>query len=696
MPISGWPDYRQPLRGGMIDVTHPWAPGLMGYYAMTEGGGTALTDWGPYALHLTTLGYSGINPFIFGAYGSALGLVVTGRGAQAVVPSGMRVGWPITFAVGFRSATNSVSNSVVIETSYTSSNVSPYIVWNLQRNSATALQVQWNSAGTQNNLTVTSPTWGVKTDHVIVCQVGPTSQRVFADGVELGSSSYTLSDPNWTSGSTFFLGSYSGYTGSNAGGSVYWAAWWHRLFRSSELAAMSSQVPSVWPMVSPWPMRSIFFGCPLSVWNGAASGGAVLSGSASSSSSSTPPAAGGGVLGGAAAASAILTASAAGGAVLGGVPSWTLIYIAAASGGGILGGAAAESSSYAPPASGGGILGGVADESSSYAPPASGGGILGGIADESSSYAPPASGGGILGGVADESSSYAPDISGGAVLSGAAQGVYILTASAAGGAVLSGSAAESSSSTPGAAGGAVLSGSAASSWAYSPSASGGAVLGGVAAGSSSYAPDASGGAVLGGTSPGASFVVAAASGGAVLSGVAYGSSLLIGVASGGVVISGVATAAAGPGGNLTFRQTLHAKLSSVPEITQVVGSAIYFGALPQTHDLGRDGPALTYSISSYPRGHVLSGPDGTASAHVQISAWSYLESQADAIVLAVWNAIDGTPRNPWATNAVTIMSVSQQDETDLPEAPKAGSDQWVYQIATEWLIRHRTAIPTLS
>ena len=88
-----------------------------------------------------------------------------------------------------------------------------------------------------------------------------------------------------------------------------------------------------------------------------------------------------------------------------------------------------------------------------------------------------------------------------------------------------------------------------------------------------------------------------------------------------------ASTAPPPPSGQTFRQTLLAKLSSIPELTSLVDTAIYPGAAPRTHDLGRDGPALTYAITTYPRGQVLSGSDGTGMPRVQLSAWSY--SQAD-------------------------------------------------------------------
>jgi hypothetical protein len=147
---------------------------------------------------------------------------------------------------------------------------------------------------------------------------------------------------------------------------------------------------------------------------------------------------------------------------------------------------------------------------------------------------------------------------------------------------------------------------------------------------------------------------------------------------------------------LTFRETLVAKLGSIAALTTIVGDAIYPGAIPETHDLGSDGPVLTYRISSYPHGKVLAGSDGTASPRVQLDAWSVDFAKADAITLAIERAIFRPPVNPWAPGGVEIMSVSKGDEFDIAEPPKAATDQWTYRVMSVYQIKHRVPIPSSS
>src|SRR5262245_11770832 len=78
-----------------------------------------------------------------------------------------------------------------------------------------------------------------------------------------------------------------------------------------------------------------------------------------------------------------------------------------------------------------------------------------------------------------------------------------------------------------------------------------------------------------------------------------------------------------PGGS--FRATLVAKLLSIPDLTARIATAVYPGALPQTHDVWRDGPALVYLLTTYPRNHVLIGSDGTATAEVALYAMAATE-----------------------------------------------------------------------
>ena len=42
---------------------------------------------------------------------------------------------------------------------------------------------------------------------------------------------------------------------------------------------------------------------------------------------------------------------------------------------------------------------------------------------------------------------------------------------------------------------------------------------------------------------------------------------------------------------------------------------------------------------------------------------------------------------------LTIISCLASPEVDLPEPPKAGTDQWIYQISLDYLVSHRVTLP---
>jgi len=145
-----------------------------------------------------------------------------------------------------------------------------------------------------------------------------------------------------------------------------------------------------------------------------------------------------------------------------------------------------------------------------------------------------------------------------------------------------------------------------------------------------------------------------------------------------------------------FEQALAAKLNAVTALTAIVGSAIYVGHIPETHQLDASGPALTYMVPGKPRGHVLMGSDGTATARVQLDAWSYGYGISKQILEAIRQSIDGIPVNPWGNGTCIIVSVVQQTDIDQSEPPADGSDKWIYHLISEYQIKYRVSLPTLN
>jgi len=149
-----------------------------------------------------------------------------------------------------------------------------------------------------------------------------------------------------------------------------------------------------------------------------------------------------------------------------------------------------------------------------------------------------------------------------------------------------------------------------------------------------------------------------------------------------------------------FEQALVAKFNAITELTALLGTwrtapAIFYNSVPQTYDYGANGVALTYLIPTKPRGHVLTGSDGTATPRVQVNIQGYAYVTIKQAIEALWNGIDGPPNTAWGDGTCIIMSVVQQDDADMPAKPMAGTDQWLYDVMQEYNIKYRVAIPSL-
>ena len=166
-------------------------------------------------------------------------------------------------------------------------------------------------------------------------------------------------------------------------------------------------------------------------------------------------------------------------------------------------------------------------------------------------------------------------------------------------------------------------------------------------------------------------------------------------ASAGLVLDSIAfvgaATATGTGGTSlppTLRQAIYSRLSTSSSLVGLVGSRIYFGALPQTAAR----PALVYSVPSRPYGHHLGGADGTSTARVQFNAIAWSEREADQISQAIrqsWDGYRGT------IGGVEVLSSISQGDVDLPQPPRAGTDRWTYEIACDYSIKHRVSYPAL-
>jgi Protein of unknown function (DUF3168) len=141
-----------------------------------------------------------------------------------------------------------------------------------------------------------------------------------------------------------------------------------------------------------------------------------------------------------------------------------------------------------------------------------------------------------------------------------------------------------------------------------------------------------------------------------------------------------------PIGPSTLREAFHAKLGSIPELTALVGGRIFFNGLPQKKGASPTFPAVTHYVASRTFGRTLRGPNGVSTGTIRVSCWSKNEQQAAAIADVVREHLDGF-QGRWGR--VDVMGCFIEDEVDLPEYPRQGTDSYTYQIVLTFSVVHR-------
>lgn len=137
-----------------------------------------------------------------------------------------------------------------------------------------------------------------------------------------------------------------------------------------------------------------------------------------------------------------------------------------------------------------------------------------------------------------------------------------------------------------------------------------------------------------------------------------------------------------------MESSLHSYLSSKTSITNLVGSNIWRGRLPQSYSWSS--PAITFRRISEPHDHNLDGASGIAQARVQIDCWARSAATADNVAEQVRLVLQGYSGT---LGTITATSVVLDNVVSIPEQPKDASDEWRYHIALDFLIFYRESVP---
>jgi hypothetical protein len=147
----------------------------------------------------------------------------------------------------------------------------------------------------------------------------------------------------------------------------------------------------------------------------------------------------------------------------------------------------------------------------------------------------------------------------------------------------------------------------------------------------------------------------------------------------------LSTAPPPPSGPATLREALYARLSSIEDLATLAGSRIYFNARPQIAS-GASFPAVVHSIDGRSFDRDLSGPDGLSTATWSVDCWAKTELAAAAMADAVRTAFDGFNGT---IGQVVVLGCFLEDEADLPEYPRNGTDSYTYRVALSFTVIHR-------
>lgn len=114
------------------------------------------------------------------------------------------------------------------------------------------------------------------------------------------------------------------------------------------------------------------------------------------------------------------------------------------------------------------------------------------------------------------------------------------------------------------------------------------------------------------------------------------------------------------GDDTTIETAIYSILTADDTILSLVSTKIYPKILPQSSTV----PAITYNQISGPRGHTMSGPDGTVASRYQINCWDSTYAGAKAIAEAVRKELDGYTGT---VNSRQIDSIMLDNEGDMPD-----------------------------
>ena len=141
---------------------------------------------------------------------------------------------------------------------------------------------------------------------------------------------------------------------------------------------------------------------------------------------------------------------------------------------------------------------------------------------------------------------------------------------------------------------------------------------------------------------------------------------------------------------MSFRSDLRDYLLARSAITALVGTRI----TPNKRDQGDALPAITYSKVSGRKNHALSGSVGECESEMQFDVWSTKELEAEQVVEALRDALDGYHGLMGSTNVNEVLW--GDDSEFFVDESAVASDEGTFHFVVSVTFYHSESRPTFA
>ena len=143
-----------------------------------------------------------------------------------------------------------------------------------------------------------------------------------------------------------------------------------------------------------------------------------------------------------------------------------------------------------------------------------------------------------------------------------------------------------------------------------------------------------------------------------------------------------------------IRADLRTYLLSQSDITDLVGTRIYWVRIPQKNPSDANYPCITYRRATGGHVHNLDGAQGYAEAIVEIDIWGPDSEVVENVGEQVRESLQGF-RGEMGTTDVR-RRVTLEDEQDFYYPSEVGDDVGVYRIQYKYKIGYGESVPCFS